>query len=108
MNKVQKCVRISAVMMHQARERGPMLHEITHLHPPRLLWITTKQHLNELAHFDVDQAEKVHLRRIERVIQIEYPVDDMGKARKNGRRLMITGAVVKARNQFATHPLPMS
>src|SRR3546814_4995414 len=29
MNKVQKCVRISAVMMHQARERGPMLHEIT-------------------------------------------------------------------------------
>src|SRR3546814_5362935 len=68
MNKVQKCVRISAVMMHQARERGPMLHEITLLHPPRLLWITTKQPLNELAHFDVDQAEKVRLRRIERVI----------------------------------------
>src|SRR3546814_8659797 len=65
MNKVQKCVRISAVMMHQARERGPMLHEITLLHPPRLLWITTKQPLNELAHFDVDQAEKVRLRWIE-------------------------------------------
>src|SRR3546814_6015133 len=27
MNKVQKCVRISAVMMHQARERGPMRSE---------------------------------------------------------------------------------
>src|SRR3546814_15278820 len=46
----------------------------------------------ELAHFDVDQAEKVRLRWIERVIQIEYPVD-MGKARKHGRCLMIRGAV---------------
>src|SRR3546814_5238407 len=47
MNKVQKCVRISAVMMHQARDRGPMLHEIPLLHPPRLLWITTKQRSEE-------------------------------------------------------------
>src|SRR3546814_11395654 len=81
--------------------------EITLLHPPRLLWITTKQPLNELAHFDVDQAEKVRLRRIERVIQIEYPVADMGKARKHGRRLMIRGAVGKAISQFATTPLPL-
>src|SRR3546814_19299592 len=63
--------------------------------------------LNELAHVDVDQAEKVRLRRIERVIQIKYPVADMGKARKHGRRLMIRGAVGKAISQFATTPLPL-
>src|SRR3546814_18952530 len=99
MNKCHKCLLISAVMMHQSLVRGPMLHEITLLHPPRLLWITTKQPLNELAHFDVDQAEKVRLRWIERVIQIEYPVADMGKARTHGRCLMIRGAVGKAISQ---------
>src|SRR3546814_18641532 len=100
MNKVQKCVRISAVMMHQARERGPMLHEITLLHPPRLLWITTKQPLNELAHFDVDQAEKVRLRRIYRVIQIEHPVAYMGNARKHGRSIKFRGTGGKEKKQL--------
>ena len=81
---VEIVVRIDAVVGHQPGQRGAVGVEIALLDAPRLDRIDAETIGDIGAHPRVDLREQVRARRIQRVVEIENPVADMGEARKHG------------------------
>ena len=84
MHKIEKIGGIGAMMMHQASQRGAMIVKKSLLDFPRFDQITIQRPGNIFAHLDIDQREQIALHGVEHVIEIKYPVIDMGKFRWHG------------------------
>src|SRR5215510_16138768 len=73
MHIIEKRLRIHAMHLHQATQRGAELPIIGLLQVPRVFDRNAKKARNEFAHAPVDLSEQVAFDRIERVVEIEDP-----------------------------------
>ena len=73
MNEFEKVFRMHAVIRHQTGQRRAVLLVVTFLQFARIDTVDTAMCGNERAHLNVDLAEQVAIRRVQRVVQVENP-----------------------------------
>ena len=86
MRGFEEVMRIDAVMAHQAGQRRAVVEIVFLLQRPRLVVIEPKKLGDIGRHVLVDLGEEIDMMRIERVVEIEYPVGHMGEIGLGGKR----------------------
>ena len=85
MDVFQECVRIDLMFGHQPGKRGTVAVEIALLDAACLVPVDLESFGDIAGHPRIDLIEQSRARRIQRVVEIEYPVADRGKTREHMR-----------------------